>query len=129
MLRGMRGAIQVERNEAEDILNASAILMKRLINANEIQADNVAAVFFTVTPDLDAAFPAAVRKEIGWNSVPFLCSQEIPVPESLRQVLRVLVLCETTLKPDEIRHQYLGAASTLRPDLRNESVREGGLKK
>jgi chorismate mutase len=125
----MRGAIQVEHNEPEDILNSAAILMKRLIDANQIHADSVAAVFFTVTPDLNAAFPAAVRKELGWNSVPFLCSQEIPVPESLRQVLRVLVLCETSLKADEIRHQYLGAASKLRPDLRDESVREGGLQK
>jgi chorismate mutase len=129
MLRGMRGAIQVERNEPEDILNAAAILMKRLIDANQIHADKVAAVFFTVTPDLNAAFPAAVRKELGWNSVPFLCSQEIPVPEALRQVLRVLVLCETSLKADEISHQYLGAASKLRPDLRDESMREGGLQK
>jgi chorismate mutase len=125
MLRGIRGAIQVDENEPDEILNAAAILMKRLIEANGIQADSVAAVFFTVTPDLNAAFPAAVRKEIGWNSVPFLCSQEIPVPNSLRQILRVLVLCETALGPDEIRHQYVGTASSLRPDL----TREGGFQK
>ena len=117
MLRGMRGAIQVERNESEDILNGAAILMKRMIDANQIQPDDVASVFFTVTPDLNAAFPAAVRKELGWNTVPFLCSQEIPVPDSLRRVLRVLILCETKLSAAEIKHQYLGAASRLRPDL------------
>lgn len=129
MLRGIRGAIQAERNTAEDILHAATILMERLIEANSVQIKNVAAVFFTVTPDLNAAFPAEVRKHLGWTSVPFLCSQEIPVPDSMRNILRVLVLFETSLEQDQIRHQYLGAASALRPDLESDSAREGGFKK
>lgn len=128
MLRGIRGAIQVEDNTGEDILKASIVLMQRIIEANSIQAKNVAAVFFTVTPDLNAAFPAEVRKYLHWNSVPFLCSQEIPVPESMPKILRVLVLCETSLAQDEICHQYLGAAAALRSDL-SDSTREGGSKK
>jgi chorismate mutase len=128
MLRGIRGAIQVEDNTGEDILKASIVLMQRIIEANLVQAKNVAAVFFTVTPDLNAAFPAEVRKHLGWNAVPFLCSQEIPVPESMPKILRVLVLFETSLTQDEIRHQYLGAAAALRADL-SDSTREGGFKK
>lgn len=129
MLRGIRGAIQVEDNTGEDILKASIVLMHRLIEANNVQAKNVAAVFFTVTSDLNAAFPAEVRKHLGWSSVPFLCSQEIPVPESMQKILRVLVLFETMLEQDEIRHQYLGATAALRPDLESASTREGGSKK
>jgi chorismate mutase len=129
MLRGIRGAIQVEDNTGEDILKASIVLMQRLIEANNVQAKNVSAVFFTVTSDLNAAFPAEVRKHLGWNLVPFLCSQEIPVPESMQKILRVLVLFETTLEQDQIRHQYLGATSALRPDLESASTREGGSKK
>ncbi|MCI0417541.1 chorismate mutase [bacterium] len=129
MLRGIRGAIQAERNTAEDILHAATILMERLIEVNSVQIKNVAAVFFTVTPDLNATFPAEVRKHLGWTSVPFLCSQEIPVPDSMRNILRVLVLFETSLEQDQIRHQYLGAASALRPDLQSDSAREGGFKK
>lgn len=129
MLRGIRGAIQVEDNTGEDILKASIVLMQRLIDANKVQAKNVAAVFFTVTSDLNASFPAEVRKHLGWSSVPFLCSQEIPVPESMPKILRVLVLFETTLEQDEIRHQYLGATAALRPDLESASTREGGSKK
>lgn len=129
MLRGIRGAIQVEDNTGEDILKASIVLMQRLIDANKVQAKNVAAVFFTVTSDLNAAFPAEVRKHLGWNSVPFLCSQEIPVPESMQKILRVLVLFETSLEQDEIRHQYIGATAALRPDLESASTREGGSKK
>lgn len=126
MLRGIRGAIQVEDNTGEDVLKASIVLMQRLIEVNSVLAKNVAAVFFTVTPDLNAAFPAEVRKHLGWNSVPFLCSQEIPVPDSMPNILRVLVLFETLLEQDQIRHQYLGAASALRPDLQSDSTGEGG---
>lgn len=129
MLRGVRGAIQVEDNTGEDILTASIVLMQRLIEANNVQAKNVSAVFFTVTSDLNAAFPAEVRKHLGWNSVPFLCSQEIPVPGSMQKILRVLVLFETSLEQDEIRHQYIGAAASLRPDLESASTCQGGSKK
>jgi len=117
MQRGIRGAIQVEVNEAATIISAAEVLMRKLIDANNVNADSVTAVFFTVTPDLNAAFPAAVRSRIGWEQVPFLCGQEIPVKGSLERILRVLVLYETERRQDEIQHQYLGAASTLRPDL------------
>lgn len=117
MLRGVRGAIQAESNDRNAILSASLQLMKALLRANEMQAEQVASVFFTVTPDLNAAFPAGVRSEIGWDGVPFLCGQEIPVPGSLERLIRVLILFETDRNQQEIRHQYLGRAASLRPDL------------
>jgi len=94
--------------------------MRAMIEANGIRAENVASVFFTVTPDLDATFPAAVRSAIGWNLVPFLCGGEIPVPDSLERVIRVLILFETDRTLAEVEHQYLGAAAQLRPDLRSD---------
>ncbi|PWT92791.1 MAG: chorismate mutase [Acidobacteria bacterium] len=118
MTRGIRGAIQVEENKAASILKAAEELMHALIEANAIHSNTVAAVMFTVTPDINAVFPAEVRKKIGWELVPFLCAQEIPVPESLPRILRVLVLVDTQLSQREVRHQYLGAAQTLRPDLK-----------
>ncbi len=118
MTRGVRGAIQAQANTRESILEGARQLMTQIISANAVEAGKVAAVFFTVTPDLDAAFPAEVRKSIGWHTVPFLCSQEIPVPGSLSRVLRVLVLLETERSQEGIKHQYLGAAAPLRPDLK-----------
>jgi chorismate mutase len=120
MVRGVRGAIQVVANEREMILSGAEKLLRALIEANNIRAENVAAVFFTVTPDLNETFPAEVRKMLGWSLVPFLCGQEIPVPHSLPRVIRALILFETEQKPEQIRHQYLGATSILRPDLENE---------
>jgi chorismate mutase len=118
MLRGIRGAIDVKANTANDILVAADQLMRALIDANGVKQEFVSAVFFTVTPDLNGSFPAAVRTKIGWNLVPFLCSQEIPVEGALQRILRVLVLWETDRTQEEIRHQYLGGAAALRPDLK-----------
>jgi len=118
MIRGVRGAVQVNHNDPFAILQAAEEVMCALIEANEIQRESVAAVFFTVTRDLDSAFPAEVRSKIGWDLVPFLCGVEIPVPESLERVIRVLILFDTGLSQEEVRHQYLGAAGALRPDLK-----------
>jgi chorismate mutase len=117
VIRGVRGAIQAEANTRECILQAAEQLMAAVIAANAIRADFVSAVFFTVTNDLNAAFPAEVRTAVGWERVPFLCSQEIPVPGSLPRVVRVLVLVETERSQEVIKHQYLGGAALLRPDL------------
>jgi chorismate mutase len=120
MTRGARGAIQAVENSRESILQSAFQLMQILINANGIHSENVCSVLFTVTPDLNAAFPAEVRKELGWNLVPFLCGQEIAVPDTLARLIRVLVLFETEKTQQEIRHQYIGAAASLRPDLMKE---------
>ena len=117
MLRGVRGAVQAKANKRESILAAAEELMKAVIQANEIEAHAVASVFFTVTSDLDAAFPAAVRDRLDWAHVPFLCGCEIPVSGSLERVIRVLILFETEKMQEAIRHQYLGEAKRLRPDL------------
>lgn len=119
MHRGVRGAIQVAANERAAILDAAEELMLAVIRANRIRPESVTSVFFTVTGDLNAVFPAEVRSRIGWSQVPFLCAQEIPVPGSLERVVRVLVLFECELRQDEIQHQYLGAAEILRLDLKN----------
>jgi chorismate mutase len=118
MLKGVRGAIQADENSRPGILDATEQLMRALIETNRILPEFVSAVFMTVTPGLNAAFPAEVRKRIGWDLVPFLCGQEIPVVDAMERVIRVLILFETDLTMKEIRHQYLGAAAALRPDLK-----------
>jgi chorismate mutase len=117
MIRGVRGAIQVLENEKGSIIAAAEQLMKVLIDSNEIKKENVSAVFFTVTPELNAAFPAAVRTSLGWDLVPFLCGLEIPVSGALQRILRVLILFETNRDQEAVHHQYLGGAESLRPDL------------
>lgn len=113
---GIRGATTVAANEAGQILAATDELLRRMIEANELQPDDVVSGIFTVTRDLDAAFPARAAEEYGWNIVALLHSTEIPVPGSLPRCIRLLVHAYTARSRDEIRHIYLRDAVSLRPD-------------
>ncbi len=116
--RGVRGAIQVSENRAEIILAATKELLNAILDANPtLRVEDIASVFFSVTPDLQAAFPAQAARELGWDQVPLMCMCEIPVPNSLPRCVRILLLWNTDLPQSEIHHVYLGGASILRPDL------------
>jgi len=117
-MRGIRGAITVDANEEQVILDATALLMKEIIAANGLVPEDVACVWITVTHDLDAAFPAkAIRQIEGWELVPLMCGLEMPVKGSLERCIRLMVLVNTDKSQAEIRHVYLGEARKLRPDL------------
>lgn len=118
-VRGIRGAIRVEDNTAEAILEASRRLLQEMVRANAVEPEDVAAVIFTCTPDLNATFPAEAARDMGWNRVPLLCGQEMDVPGAMTRVLRVLMLVNTSLPQEEIVHVYLGEAEKLRPDLQS----------
>lgn len=116
-MRGIRGAVVAEANTETAILQASETLLVNIIRANpDITADQITSVFFTCTPDLNAAFPALAVRRYGWTNVPILCAQEIPVPGSLEMCIRVLIHWNTSHSTEEIKHVYLGAARVLRPD-------------
>jgi chorismate mutase len=120
--RGVRGAVTVEVNTEQAILSATHELLGEMLRANEIDPDDIAGVFFTVTADLNAAFPAeAGRRLPGWSRVPLMDALEIPVPGSLPRCVRVLMLVNTTRTADEVHHIYLRDAERLRPDLRTHS--------
>ena len=118
--RGIRGAICVEANNAEAITAATRHLLEHMVAANEVEVQDVASVIFTATPDLNAAYPARAAREMEWLHVPLLCMQEMAVKDSLQRCIRILVLWNTDLPADQVRHVYLGQARTLRPDLTEE---------
>ncbi len=115
--RGIRGAICVDINDAGAIIAATRELLERIVAANHVDPDDVAAVIFTATPDLDTAYPARAARDMGWVSVPLICMQEMAVTGGLPRCIRVLVLWNTARPADQIRHVYLGEARNLRPDL------------
>jgi chorismate mutase len=125
-VRGVRGAVTVNKNNAEEIFQETKQLVEEIIRQNELGADQVAAVFITVTTDLTADFPAkAVRSVPGWDLVPLMCATEIPVPGSLEKCIRIMMLANTDLSAGEIHHVFLGNAKKLRPDL----IQDGSLTK
>ncbi len=115
-LIALRGATTVEDNDADDILAATDELMREILSRNGLGADDLVSCIFTLTPDLDAEFPAVAARKMGLSSVPLLCAREIPVPGALPKVIRVLI---HAYKPDGTgpEHVYLHEARKLRLDL------------
>lgn len=114
--RGVRGATTVAANTKEAIVTATKELLQEMLERNGIEADKVASVLFTTTPDLNAEFPAVAAREMGWSEVALLCGQEIDVPGSLSRCLRILILFNTEKSAKEIKHVYLKEAQKLRSD-------------
>ena len=110
----LRGANEVTENTAEAIVSATDKLMREILTRNRLGADDLVSCIFTLTPDLDAQFPAAAARAMGLSSVPLLCAREIPVPGALPSIIRVLIHAYMD-RPAE--HVYLGEAAKLRLDL------------
>ncbi|MBI0576136.1 chorismate mutase [Neobacillus cucumis] len=122
MIRGVRGAITVSRNTEDEIVSATEELVKEVIDSNQIHPTSVASVFISTTEDVDAAFPAkALRKFSGWTYVPVMCMRELPVPNSLKMCVRIMMHVNTEKLQEEINHVYLRDAKVLRPDLDSSS--------
>jgi chorismate mutase len=117
-VRGIRGAITTECDSPEAILGSTRKLLQAILESNpHLTPKDIASAIFTATPDLQATYPAQAARQMGWSLVPMMCAQEIPVPGSLPRCIRVLLHWNTDIAQEEVRHVYLGAATSLRPDI------------
>ena len=114
----IRGAICAE-NTVEDISQKSVELIRAMLYDNAIFAlDKIEAIIFSVTDDLNACYPAkSVREQFHLDKVAFMCVQEMRVPNSLPQCIRVSVFVKG-LAQKKCFHCYIGQAKVLRPDLK-----------
>ena len=112
--RGLRGATTAEANTKEAIVTATRELLQSLIDANGIDEEQVAAVFFTTTHDLTAEFPAVAARQMGWTYTALLCGREMEVADAESSVVRVLMLVNTEKNQQELKPVYLRGAKNLR---------------
>ncbi len=128
MIRGIRGATTVTENTSAAINDATRELLVEMLRANELavnaanptqeELEPLCSIIFTVTQDLNAAFPAeAARNGLGMKFVPLLNALEIHVPGRLSRAIRVMMHVNTDRAQRDIRHVYLRDAVVLRPDL------------
>src|SRR5262245_36404558 len=111
-----RAPVQAVAKQRDAVPDATAELMRELIDRNGLESEEMVSCMFTTTADLDAEFPAAAARRIGLDAVPLMCSREIPVPGSMPRVIRVML--HFYAAPDhETAHVYLGEAQKLRTDL------------
>ncbi len=115
-VRGIRGATTAPENTREAILEATGELLDALIAANGLKPADVVSLHFTVTPDLDAAFPAAAVRSLGWTDAAVLDAEAPTVRNDVPRCIRVLIHWNTDRPPAEIRHVYMHGATRLRPD-------------
>jgi chorismate mutase len=113
-VRGIRGATTADTNTRDDVLGATKALLEELIKANNIDPNDVAAAFFTTTPDLNAEFPAAAARLMGWTYVALMGASEIDVPDAPPLCVRVLILINTDKAASEITNIYQRGAEHLR---------------
>jgi len=116
-VRAARGAIVVDRDDAETVLSATRRLLDAMIERNGVARDDLVSVLFTATEDLRSVFPAEAARRMGLAKVPLLCAREIAVEGAMPQVVRVLMHFHGDLGLDDVVHVYLDGAESLRDDL------------
>ncbi|WP_106497408.1 chorismate mutase [Lentibacillus sp. Marseille-P4043] len=118
MIRGVRGATTVQANEENQIVTNTKSLVEDMVLKNNIEVDSISHVLISVSGELNATFPAKSLRQIpGWVYVPVMCMQEIDVPNSLGYCIRVMMVVNTTVRQEEIKHVFHHEAKQLRPDL------------
>ena len=118
--RGIRGATSVQTNDEAAILDATSELLRTMCDKNKLSIDQIISVLFTVTPDLDAVYPARAAREMGWQETPLICAADMNVPGSLKKCVRVLIHAALDSSLQDVHHIYLGEARSLRPDWSKE---------
>ncbi|MFE9609151.1 chorismate mutase [Streptomyces sp. NPDC006012] len=116
-VRAVRGAVQLERDEAGHMDEQVRDLLTALLERNGLTADELISIWFTATPDLHSDFPAAAARGLGIVDVPLICAQELDVTGAMPRVVRVLAHIETDRPRSHLVHVYLGAAAALRKDI------------
>lgn len=116
-VRAIRGAVQVEADEREAILDGTAELVREVMARNELSTEQVISVVFSATPDLSAEFPALAARSLGFQEVPLLCCTEINVPGAMPRVVRLMMHVETERPRPAMQHVYLRGAAALRLDI------------
>jgi chorismate mutase len=116
-VRAVRGAIQVDRDDRDEVLDATTELLRTVLERNGLTQEDLISVVFTATPDLTSEFPAYAARQMGFVDVPLLCASEIDVAGAMPRVLRVLAHVETDLPRSQVQHAFLRGAAALRRDL------------
>jgi chorismate mutase len=102
-------------------MEATEELLRELANVNALDPGEVAAAFFTTTPDLDAEFPAHAVRRLGWLDIPMLCGHDMQVQQpnarGVPMCIRILLLYNTPRPQAAMRFAYLRGAEAIKTDL------------
>lgn len=114
--RGIRGATTVPLNDRTLILERTQELLLKIVEANDLAAEDIGSIFFTTTADLTAEYPALAARQLGWMDSALLCAHEMSVPGGLDHCIRVLIHWNTEKPASALNHVYIRGAEKLRPE-------------
>ena len=106
-LYAVRGAVNIETDTRDQVVERTQTLLKELIGRNAIEPSEVVSVFFTATDDIHSEFPAAAARLMGLNGIPLLCARELDVHSDLAmpRTIRILIQYYGDRPPQPV---YLG---------------------
>ncbi len=105
----IRGATSIQKDCKEEIEINVIELFDEILRSNKIES--IEAIIFSVTPDIKAFNPSTIiRTHYNLNKVSFMTLQEAMFEDSLKMIIRILVLCESSTK----NFVYLHRAKNLR---------------
>jgi chorismate mutase len=115
--RAIRGATQLDSDNRDELLKATAELITKMMHANNLHTDQLISILFTATPDITSEFPALAARELGIGDVPLMCFVEMNVKGSMPRVIRVMINAELDAPRSQVQHIYLRGAAALRLDI------------
>lgn len=113
----LRGAITLERDERDHLLERVSRLLSEIMDRNGLVHDDLISILFTATDDIHSAFPALAARQLGMGDVPLICARELDIDGSMPRCIRVMIHITTDRPRSELRHVYLEDARALRDDL------------
>lgn len=118
-LVALRGAITLDADTREQVLDRTAELLEALMVRNGLEASDMISLVFTATEDVRSEFPAAAVRAAGISDVPMLCAKELSIEtdSGIPLCVRVLAHVYSDLPRETLRHVYLRGARQLRSDL------------
>ena len=117
MQRSIRGAITIDSDIKDNVLEATVNMLTNVIESNNVALEDIVNIIFTTTPDIKSEFPPVAAREMGFSDVPLLTCQEIDCERGLKLCIRLMLTYNTTKSQKDIKHIYLKGAKALRPDL------------
>jgi len=116
-LVAVRGATTLSTDTPDTMQIEVSRVLEALVSENHIQAEDILAVFFTMTPDLQSISPAKVaRSAMPWKDVALFCSVEPEIVGLPTHAVRVMIQFYPTDSTRSLKHVYLNNAQQLRPD-------------
>ncbi len=119
-VRAIRGATQIDADDRDQVLEATAELVREVLTRNGLTSDEVISVILTATPDVVSEFPAYAARQAGLADVPLLSATEMAVPGAMPRVIRLMAHVDTDLPRADVKHVYLRGAAGLRTDLKQQ---------